>query len=69
MGYDYLSYRSNNAVSDAAFVRSESLSIVNFKVAGEITLMSKKEGDSIKKGELLAKIDSKDFIIAKKRCK
>jgi len=35
-GYGYLEFRSKNAVSDAGFVKSDSLSILNFKVGGKI---------------------------------
>jgi len=63
----YLSYRSKNAVSDAAFVKSDSISILSFKVAGKIIEMEKNEGAIIKKGELLAKIDDVDFQNAKKQ--
>ena len=67
MGYDYLTYRSKNAVSDAGFVKSDSLSILSFKVGGKISKLTKQEGDSIKKGELIAKIDDSDFQIAKSK--
>jgi len=64
-GFVYLNYRSLNAVSDAAFVKSDSLKTLGFKVSGKVVLMSKNEGDSIKKGEVLAKIDPVDFLNAK----
>jgi len=44
LGYDYLTFRDKNAVSDAAFVKSDSLMIVSFKVDGKIEKMTKKEG-------------------------
>ncbi len=66
-GYSYLSYRSKNAVSDAGFVKSDSLSLLNFKVAGKIDKLLRQEGDTIKKGELLASINDKDFLIAKQK--
>ncbi|NOX14764.1 MAG: HlyD family efflux transporter periplasmic adaptor subunit [Epsilonproteobacteria bacterium] len=64
-GFVYLDYRHNNAVSDAAFVKSDSITILSFKVAGKVIMMSKNEGQSVKKGEILAKIDDVDFINAK----
>ncbi len=67
MGYNYLSFRSSNAVSDAAFIKSDSLSILNFKVPGKIIEMNKLEGDTIKKGDILAKLDPKDFLTAKQK--
>ncbi len=69
MGYDYLNYRSDNAVSDAAFIKSDSLTILSFKLPGKIIHMSKKEGDSIKRGEILAKLDDKDYQVAKNKVK
>ncbi len=67
MGYDYLHYRSKNAVSDAAFVKSDSISILSFKVDGKVIKMTKNEGDSVKKGEIIAVIDDVDFQNAKKQ--
>ncbi|WP_331775704.1 HlyD family secretion protein [Sulfurospirillum sp. 1612] len=64
-GYLYLRYRSVNAVSDAAFVKSDSLSALSFKVDGKIQSMTKLEGDSVKKGEILATIDATDFNVTK----
>jgi len=66
-GYEYLSFRSKNAVSDAGFVKSDSLSILNFKVGGKIEKLFFKEGDKVKKGDLLAMLDDKDFIVASKK--
>ncbi len=64
-GFVYLDFRHNNAVSDAAFVKSDSVSILGFKVSGKVIMMSKNEGESVKKGEVLAKIDDIDFLNAK----
>lgn len=66
-GYKYLHFRTTHAVSDAGFIKSDSLSIVNFKVGGKIETLYKKEGQSVKKGELLASIDKKDFLVAKSK--
>ena len=68
-GYEYLDFRSKNAVSDAGFVKSDSLSVLNFKVGGKIDSLLCKEGDRIKKGSLLASIDAKDFVVASKKAK
>ena len=68
-GYEYLDFRSKNAVSDAGFVKSDSLSVLNFKVAGKIENLLYKEGDRVKKGSLLATIDDKDFITASQKVK
>ncbi|WP_281951653.1 HlyD family secretion protein [Nitrosophilus kaiyonis] len=67
IGFDYLHYRKINAVSDAAFIKSDKLVTLNFKVGGKVIKMNKKENDSVKKGELLAKIDPTDFINIKEK--
>jgi len=36
VGYRYISFRSNNAVSDAAFIKSDSLALLSFKVGGKV---------------------------------
>ncbi len=66
-GYRYISYRTKNAVSDAAFVRTDSLLTLSFKVEGKIDRLTKKEGEYVHKGELLAHIDTKDFEVARAR--
>jgi membrane fusion protein (multidrug efflux system) len=66
-GYRYLRYRSANAVSDAAFIKSDRLVLLSFKVGGKMTVMLKEENDPVKKGELLARIDPKDFEVTKGR--
>jgi membrane fusion protein (multidrug efflux system) len=52
-------------VSDAAFIRSDTLTNLSFKVGGKVIELTKKEGDSVKAGELLASIDPKDLLVAK----
>ncbi len=64
-GYKYVSFREKNAVSDAAFIKSDKISFLGFKVGGKVTQIYFKENGYVKKGELLAKIDPKDFLIAK----
>ncbi len=67
LGYDYLHYRKINAVSDAAFIKSDQLAILGFKVGGKVVAMMKNEHQKVKKGELLAKIDERDFVKAKEK--
>ena len=67
LAYDYVSYRTKNAVSDAAFIKTDSLLTLGFKVGGKVVRLSKKEGERVQKGELLASIDTKDFVLAKKK--
>ncbi|WP_187647569.1 HlyD family secretion protein [Nitrosophilus labii] len=69
IAYDYISYRTKNAVSDAAFIKTDTLLTLSFKVDGKVVKMLKKEGDSVKKGELLALIDDKDYKVALERVK
>ncbi len=68
-GFVYLRYRSVNAVSDAAFIKTDSLSSLSFKVKGKIIEMAKNEGDSIGKGKVLARIDDKDFLVMQNKIK
>ncbi len=67
LGYDYLHYRSKHAVSDAAFIKSDRLAWLAFKVKGKMIEMTKEENAAVKKGELLARIDPKDFLVTKSR--
>jgi len=67
VGYRYISYRNANAVSDAAFIKSDRLAMLSFKVGGKVTLMTKNENDPVKKGDLLASIDPVDLLTAKEQ--
>ena len=67
IGFNYVNYRSLNAVSDAAFVKSDDLLFLSFKVSGKVISLTKNEGDIVKKGELLAKLDPIDFLVQKKK--
>ena len=67
LGFNYVMYRTHNAVSDAAFVKTDSLVWLSFKVGGKVEKLTKLEGDSVKKEELLAKLDTKDFLLAKQK--
>ncbi len=66
IGYRYFGFRSANAVSEAAFIKSDRLANLAFKVGGKVTKMVKRENEPVKKGELLAVIDPTDLKIAKK---
>ncbi len=67
MGYDYLHYRKVNAVSDAAFIKSDRLAILSFKVDGKVVELTKEENAPVKKGELLGRIDPKDFRVTEEK--
>jgi len=62
--YDYLSFRRHNAVSDAAFVKSDAIYTLGFKVGGRVAKLLYEEGNSVKKGVLLATLDPTDYRIA-----
>ena len=47
MGYDYLHYRKVNAVSDAAFIKSDRIAILSFKVGGKVVELTKEENDPV----------------------
>ena len=66
-GYRYISYRTRNAVSDAAFIKSERLALLSFKVGGKVTRFFAKENQKVKKGELLALIDPSDIELTKEQ--
>ncbi len=65
IGFRYFDYRSKNAVSEAAFIKSDRLANLTFKVDGKVVKMMKKENDPVKRGELLAVIDPTDFEVAR----
>ncbi len=69
IAYNFIQYRTKNAVSDAAFIKTDSLLTLGFKVGGKVLYMAKKEGESVKEGELLAKLDERDFKTAAARVK
>ncbi len=60
--YKYINFTKNFAVTDAMFIRSDYISNLSFKrVKGRIDAIYFKEGDFVKKGELLASIDPVDY--------
>lgn len=62
--YNYLVFIKEYATSDAVFIRSDKITNVSFKrVGGKIIKMYKKEGDIVKKGEVIAEIDPIDYRI------
>ncbi len=68
-GGHYLYKRSKNAISDAAFIKSDTLAILSFNVGGKVVAMYKKENDPVRSGELLALIDPIDLETAQKESK
>jgi len=63
--YKYISFTNHYVSSDAVFVKSDSLTNLSFKLPGKIKKIYVNEGDKIKKGEILAKLDTKDLEIQK----
>jgi membrane fusion protein (multidrug efflux system) len=62
----YIIFSKNYATSNAVFVKTDSLTNLSFKIPGKIEKIYGNEGDNVKKGELLAKLDTKDLEIQKK---
>ncbi len=61
-GIFMIKHRLDYAITDAVFVDTENINNVGFqRVNGKIVLMTKKEGEWVKKGEVLAKIDSRTY--------
>ena len=64
--YRYIYFTDHYVSSDAVFVKSDTLTNLSFKLPGKIEKIYVNEGDKIKKGEILAKLDTKDLQIQKK---
>ena len=64
--FKYVSFKNHYVSSDAVFVKSDSLTNLSFKLPGKIEKIYVNEGDSVKKGDLLAKLDTKNLEIQKK---
>ena len=68
--FKWIKERREFAITDAVFVETDSLSNLSFKqVSGKIVAMYKEEGDPVKKGELIAKIDDTDYQLKRKQIK
>lgn len=56
--------RMKYAITNAVFVESDNLTYLSFKrVGGKLKKIYKKEGDKIKRGEVLAELDKTDYLI------
>ncbi len=64
--YKYIVFNKNYASSNAVFVKSDSLTFLSFKIPGKISKIYVKEGQKIKKGSLLAKLETDELEIQKK---
>ncbi len=64
----FVRHRIAYAVTDAVFVRTDSLTSVGFDgVSGKILTINKKNGDQVRKGEILAKLDDTSYRFAVQR--
>ncbi len=64
VAYKYIKFSKEYATTDAMFIRSDMITNLSFKrIRGKIAKMYVKEGDFVKKGELVAEIDPVDYKI------
>jgi len=64
----YIHFRLRYAVSDAVFIKTDSLATLGFdRVSGRILKMEKKEGDPVQKDEIIARIDDVPYRLEAKR--
>ncbi|MCG6973080.1 MAG: efflux RND transporter periplasmic adaptor subunit [Desulfobacterales bacterium] len=64
----FIHFRLRYAVSDAVFIRTDSLATLGFdRVSGRIIKMEKKEGDPVHKDEIIAQIDDVPYRLEAKR--
>ena len=59
--YNYINYRTKNALSDAAFIKSDRLALLSTKVGGKVEEIYVDANQKVKKGALLAQIDPTDL--------
>jgi membrane fusion protein (multidrug efflux system) len=60
----FLWHRYHYAVTDAVFVQADNLIYISFpKVNGKLVKLYKNEGDLVKKGEILAELESIDYAL------
>ena len=64
--YKYIEFTNKWVTSDAVFVKSDTLTNLSFKLPGKIAKIYVNEGDKIKKGGILARLDTKDLEIQKR---
>ena len=63
-----IKHHMDYAITNAVFVDTESITNIGFnRVAGRIVEMTKREGDEVKEGEVLAKIDPTDYRLLVER--
>lgn len=57
----YVIFTTKYTTSDAAFIKSDTLTYLSFKLPGKLDILSLNSGDMVKKGELLAKLSTKEL--------
>jgi len=65
----YIIFTNKYISSDAVFVKSDTLTNLSFKLSGKIEKIYVNEGDNVRKGELLAKLDTKELLTKQKELK
>jgi membrane fusion protein (multidrug efflux system) len=64
ISFKWIKHRMEYAITNAVFVESDEMTNVGFyRVSGKIKNLFKEEGDFVKKGEVLAKLQDRDFRI------
>ncbi|RMH81422.1 MAG: HlyD family efflux transporter periplasmic adaptor subunit [Acidobacteria bacterium] len=61
LSFRWIKHRMDYAISDAVFVRAEVMTNLSFEVSGQVLELYKDMGDRVKKGELLGKLDRRDY--------
>lgn len=62
IGVRWVHYRLTHAITEAVFVESETFTNVAYKrVSGRVEELLKKEGDYVRRGEPLAKVEDRDY--------
>ncbi len=70
LGGRWVHYRLTHAITNAVFVESDTFTKVAFKrVAGRIEELYREEGDRVRKGEPLAKLEDQDYRLKLKELK
>ncbi|NPB06339.1 MAG: biotin/lipoyl-binding protein, partial [Aquificae bacterium] len=60
----WVKFRLTHVISNAVFVESETFVKLGFKnVGGRVERTFKEEGQFVRKGELLAQLDKKDYLV------
>ncbi len=62
--YKWIKHRKEYVITDAVFVEADGMTNISFKrVSGKVIKVLKEEGDKVKKGEVVAVLDDKDYRV------